>query len=93
MTKNRLREYFTIFFFGGIIYGLVEVVSRGFVYVKEAESLMNEAVVKAMNIIDSFPPYSFDLNAMNTKLRDEISRLMYERTKRSPMILPILMEV
>ena len=70
-----------------------EVVSRGFVYVKEAESLMNEAVVKAMNIIDSFPPYSFDLNAMNTKLRDEISRLMYERTKRSPMILPILMEV
>lgn len=70
-----------------------EVVSRGFVYVKEAESLMNEAVVKAMNIIDSFPPYSFDLNAMNTKLRDKISRLMYERTKRSPMILPILMEV
>ncbi len=70
-----------------------EVVSRGFVYVKEAESLMNEAVVKSMNIIDSFPPYSFDLNAMNTKLRDEISRLMYERTKRSPMILPILMEV
>lgn len=70
-----------------------EVVSRGFVYVKEAEGLMNEAVVKSMNIIDSFPPYSFDLNAMNTKLRDEISRLMYERTKRSPMILPILMEV
>ncbi len=70
-----------------------EVVSRGFVYVKEAELLMNEAVAKAMNIIDSFPPYSFDLNAMNTKLRDEISRLMYERTKRSPMILPILMEV
>ena len=70
-----------------------EVVSRGFVYVKEAESLMNEAVVKSMSIIDSFPPYSFDLNAMNTKLRDEISRLMYERTKRSPMILPILMEV
>ena len=70
-----------------------EVVSRGFVYVKEAESLMNEAVVKSMSIIDSFPPYSFDVNAMNTKLRDEISRLMYERTKRSPMILPILMEV
>ncbi|MBP3442518.1 MAG: hypothetical protein J6L62_06915 [Clostridia bacterium] len=32
MTKSRFREYFTIFFFGGIIYGLVEVVSRGFTH-------------------------------------------------------------
>ena len=70
-----------------------EVVSKGFVYVKEAELLMNEAVKLSMKVIDSFPPYSFDINAMNTKLRDEISRLMYERTKRSPMILPILLEV
>ena len=70
-----------------------EVVSRGFVYVKEAEILMNEAVTRAMRVIDSFPPYSFDINQMNNRLRDEISRLMYERTKRSPMILPILMEV
>ena len=54
---------------------------------------MNEAVKVSMRVIDSFPPYSFDINAMNTKLRDEISRLMYERTKRNPMILPILLEV
>lgn len=70
-----------------------EVVSKGFVYVKEAELLMNEAVAMAMSVIDSFPPYSFDLNAMSNKLRDEVSRLMYERTKRNPMILPILLEV
>lgn len=70
-----------------------EVVSKGFVYVKEAEFLMNEAVRVSMKVIDSFPPYSFDVNAMNNKLRDEISRLMYEKTKRSPMILPILLEV
>lgn len=70
-----------------------EVISRGFVYVKEAELLMNEAVKVSMRVIDSFPPYSFDINAMNTKIRDEISRLMYERTKRSPMILPVLLEV
>lgn len=70
-----------------------EVVSKGFVYVKEAEFLMNEAVRISMRVIDSFPPYSFDINAMNNKLKDEISRLMYERTKRNPMILPILLEV
>lgn len=70
-----------------------EVVSKGFVYVKEAEFLMNEAVTVSMNVIDSFPPYNFDLNAMQSKIRDEISRLMYERTKRNPMILPIILEV
>lgn len=70
-----------------------EVVSKGFVYVKEAEFLMNEAVRVSMRVIDSFPPYSFDINSMNNKLKDEISRLMYERTKRNPMILPMLLEV
>ncbi len=70
-----------------------EVLSKGFVYVKEAELLMKEAVALSMHVIDSFPPYSYDLNSMNTKLKDEISRLMYERTKRSPMILPVLMRV
>ena len=70
-----------------------EVLSKGFVYVKEAELLMKEAVALSMHVIDSFPPYSYDINAMNTKLKDEISRLMYERTKRSPMILPVLMRV
>ena len=52
-----------------------------------------EAVKVSMRVIDSFPPYSFDVNMMNNKLKDEISRLMYERTKRSPMILPVLMRV
>lgn len=70
-----------------------EVLSKGFVYVKEAELLMKEAVTLSMHVIDSFPPYSYDINAMNTKLKDEISHLMYERTKRSPMILPVLMRV
>ncbi len=70
-----------------------DIVSKGFVYVKEAELLMSEAVSLSMNVINSFPPYNFDLNQMTNKLRDEVSRLMYEKTKRSPMILPIIMEV
>ena len=35
----------------------------------------------------------FDWNSIKASLRDEISHLMYERTKRSPMILPVIMEV
>ena len=34
-----------------------------------------------------------DWNTVKSKLRDEISHLMYEKTKRSPMVLPILMEI
>ena len=70
-----------------------DVYTKGFVYVKEAELLIKEATALSMNVIDSYPPYSFDVNSMSNKLRDEISRLMYERTKRNPMILPIIMEV
>ncbi len=70
-----------------------EVVSRGFIYVRDAEELIAEAAQKSTAIIESFPPYSFDAAAMRTKIKDEVSRLMYERTKRSPMVLPIVMEI
>lgn len=70
-----------------------EVVSRGFIYVRESEELIGEASKKAAAIIGSFPPYSFDAAAMKSKIKDEISRLMYEKTKRSPMVLSIVLEI
>ncbi len=71
-----------------------DIVSRGFVYVKDNEELMNEARALANNIIDKmYDSNSRDWNTVKTKMRDEISRLMYEKTKRSPMVLPIFMEI
>ncbi len=71
-----------------------DVVSRGFVYVRDNEDLMNEACEVACRVIDEqYDRRYHDWNSIKTKMRDEISRLMYERTKRSPMILPIFMEV
>ena len=71
-----------------------DIVSRGFVYVRENEDLMNEAKDLAAEVIDScFDGKYHDWNYIKTKLRDELSRLMYDKTKRSPMILPILMEI
>ncbi|MDR1464001.1 MAG: ribonuclease J [Oscillospiraceae bacterium] len=70
-----------------------DVVSRGFVYVKESEGLIQEARNLAASVVqDSAGRNRRDWNALRGKLRDEISRLMYERTKRSPIVLPILME-
>jgi ribonuclease J len=71
-----------------------DIVSRGFVYVKENEQLMNSARDLACRVIDEcYDRRCRDWNTVKTRLRDEISKLMYEKTKRSPMILPILMEI
>ena len=71
-----------------------DIVSRGFVYVKENEALMNSARDLACRVIDECYDSKYnDWNSVKTKLRDEISRMMYDKTKRSPMILPILMEI
>lgn len=71
-----------------------DIVSRGFVYVKDNEDLMNAARDLACRVIDEqYDNRYHDWNSVKTKLRDEISRFMYEKTKRSPMILPIFMEI
>ena len=71
-----------------------DVVTRGFVYVKESEELINAAREVAVRAIEAQTDGGyFDWNSIKASLRDEISHLMYERTKRSPMILPVIMEV
>lgn len=71
-----------------------DVVSRGFVFVKENEALIDEAKSTAYNaIMRCFDRNITDWGTIKSRVRDEVSRLMYEKTKRSPMILPILMEI
>lgn len=71
-----------------------DIVSRGFVYVKDNEELMNMARDVACRVIDEqYDNRYHDWNSVKTKIRDELSKMMYEKTKRSPMILPIFMEI
>ncbi len=71
-----------------------EVVSRGFVYVKESEELMNRVNSLACDILEKcYVTGTHDWNGIKIKLRDGVSRFIYERTHRSPMILPIIMEI
>ncbi|MBQ5810740.1 MAG: ribonuclease J, partial [Clostridia bacterium] len=71
-----------------------EVISRGFVYVKGSEELMDETREIVWDIVEDTPIRSQrDWNTMKTRVRDSVSRLLYERTGRSPMILPIIMEI
>lgn len=78
----------------GYIVSGPDIVSRGFVFVKENEDLIQEAKDLAYKIIDSqYDKRYRDWMSVKVRLKDELSRLMYERTKRKPMILPIFMEI
>ena len=71
-----------------------DIISRGFVYVREAEDLMEEAgevVQKAVDHVLSQP--SPDWGHIKNEIRDELGDFVWKRTKRRPMILPIVMEV
>lgn len=71
-----------------------DVVSRGFVFVRESEGLIGDAKNTAYEAIMKCRDRNiYDWGTIKTRIRDDVSRLMYERTKRSPMILPILMEI
>lgn len=71
-----------------------EVISRGFVYVKEAEELIEKArKVAEKSLENCYYSNINDMAAIKGKLRDAVSHFVYEQTKRSPMVLPIIMEV
>lgn len=71
-----------------------DVVSRGFVYVRESEELMDEAKRLLAQTLQSCLDHDMrEWNAIKGKMRDSLSDYIYLKTKRSPMILPIIMEI
>jgi len=71
-----------------------DVVSRGFVYVRESEELMEEVRQRAKEAIDScIAQNNTDWGALKGAVRDSLSRYVWEKTKRRPMILPIITEI
>ena len=71
-----------------------DIVSRGFVYVREAEDLMGEAKDKVQAALDKCEETNnTEWSALKTAIRDSLGRFLYEKTRRRPMIIPIIMEV
>ena len=80
--------------YSGYIVTGPDILTRGFVYVKESEELIDDAREVARYAIENcLANNTHDWNTIKSAVRDEISRFVYERTKRSPMILTIIMEV
>ncbi len=71
-----------------------DIVSRGFVYVREAEDLMEEARSVVEDAMQGCLSHRVtDWSKMKNTIRDSLSEFLWKRTKRRPMILPIIMEV
>jgi ribonuclease J len=72
-----------------------DIVSRGFVYVRENESLMDEAKQVVQRSIDSCLRSRDvgDRMRLKTRVRDDLSKFLFQRTGRKPMILPVIMNV
>ena len=71
-----------------------DIVSRGFVYVRESEELMATAKkILTQTLQECMDNDTREWNAIKTKLKDVLSDYIYVKTKRSPMILPVIMEI
>ena len=71
-----------------------DIVSRGFVYVRESEGLLDEVKERALNILEDCAQRNIhEWGVIKNKIKDDVAKLILQRTRRSPMILPILMEV
>ena len=71
-----------------------DVISRGFVYVREAEELIdNIRGVAEESINICMEKHVADWSTLKNNLRNSVARYIYETTKRSPMILPIIEEI
>lgn len=71
-----------------------EVISRGFVYVKESEELMDEIRDLAMEVlVKNLGKKKNNYANIKNNVKDELSSYLYQRTKRKPMILPVIIEI
>ena len=71
-----------------------DIISRGFVYVRESEGLIDEAREIVRNtLLDCEEKSITDWATLKSNVRDELRSYLYDKTKRKPMILPIIMEI
>lgn len=78
----------------GLVIAGPDIVSRGFIYVKEAEDLMEELRLVAERALDRCTDQCVrDWSTIKSAVKNDLSEFLYRRTKRSPMILPVIMEI
>ena len=78
----------------GKLVGGPDIITRGFVYVREAEDLVDEIREYARTLIQKLQEsHVYEWTQIKSEIREELCDFVYKKTKRNPMILPIITEV
>lgn len=79
---------------GGKVLKNPDIISRGFIYLKENRELLNDIRRKIRSIIEKMPnKQSIDVDYAKTLIRDQVSKYVYRKTRKRPMVLPVIIEV
>ncbi len=70
-----------------------DIISRGFIYLKESQEILNDIRRRIRGIVSRIPRRDQDPDYLKTVFRDQISQFIYTKTYRRPMILPVVIEV
>jgi ribonuclease J len=79
--------------FSGKVAGEIEVVSRGFVYMKQSAPLINEIKAKVQDCLKKNKGVVTDWNYLRNKIEEILEMYIYKQTERRPLILPVVVEV
>ena len=78
---------------GNVVAG-PDIISRGFVYVRESENLMDEVkFLVNSEVMKCVENHITDWSTIKSTIRDSLKDYIFQATKRNPMILPIIMEI
>lgn len=78
----------------GVVIAGPDIVSRGFVYVKEAEDLMEELRKLSQDALDRCSAEGIrDWNSLKSAIKGDLGDFLFKKTKRNPMVLPVIMEI
>ncbi len=70
-----------------------DIISRGFIYLKENKELLDEMRRKLRIIIEKMPNQETDPDYLKMMMREQVGQFVYQKTKRRPMVLPVMIEV
>ncbi len=78
----------------GRLTGSPDIISRGFIYMKENQEMIHETRQRVRKLVADHDPKSMDdPEYLRRKIRDEVGAFLFQRTQRRPMILPVIIEV
>ena len=67
-----------------------DIISRGFIYVRESTGLMNEAKVLCQDIINSLLAQNADISTIKSEIKSSLDMFLYDKTLRKPIVMPII---